>query len=178
MWTFPSSTMWYYQLTFVAALKTPLCYITLLLAQKINSYDWLWPYVALVIRLHRCTEWHYSDIERFVFLTGCKTNDVLIYLIFLNHHFNYDFLLLITCGWMEIFLCCSYIVYREGQSSVCTRLFRWWFTYILSSWVIEWLSHFPFMRKVAIYGLPLRQAIIFVAEFFYERVSSPEALSL
>lgn len=48
--------------------------------------------------------------------------------------------------------CCCYIVYKEGQSRVCTWLFRWWFTCILSSWVIEWLSHFPFMRKVAIYG--------------------------
>lgn len=42
------------------------------------------------------------------------------------------------------------IVYGEGQSRVCTWLFRWWFTYILSSWVIEWLSCFPFMRKVPI----------------------------
>lgn len=93
---------------------------------------------------------------------------VVFSLIFLSQrqqHFNYYSVLLITCGWMEIILCCCYIVYREGQSRVCTRLFRWWFTYILSSWVIEWLSHFPFMRKVAIYGPPLRQAIIFVAKF-------------
>lgn len=150
--------MWYCQLTFEAALKTPLCYIKPLLAQKSNSYDWLWPYVALVIRLHRCTEWHYWLLR--VFLTGYKTNDVLFFsLIFLiqrQQHFNYYSLLLITCGWVEIILCCCYIVYREGQSRVCTWVFRWWFTYILSSWVIEWLSHFPLMRKVAIYGLPLK----------------------
>lgn len=61
---------------------------------------------------------------------------------------------------MEIIACCCNIVYGEGQSRVCTWLFRWWFTYILSSWVIEWLSHFLFMKKVPIYGLQLRQAII------------------
>ena len=38
--------------------------------RKANSYDWLWPYVALVIRLHRCSEWHYSDILSRVFLFG------------------------------------------------------------------------------------------------------------
>lgn len=170
--------MWCCQLTLEAALKTPLCYITPLLAQKSNSYDWLWPYVALVIRLRRCTGWNYSDIESF----PSKTNDVLFSLWYSSASDSSTLItalrFLITCGWMEMILCCCYIVCREGQSRVCTRLFRWWFTYILSSWVIEWLSHFPFMRKVAIYGMPLRQAIIFEAKFFYERVSSPQALSL
>lgn len=157
--------MWCCQLTFEAALKPPLCYITPLLAQKSNSYDWLWPYVALVIRLRRCSERYFcSDIESFS-LTGCKTSDVFVFSLMSlcqrQQHFNHHSVLLITRGWMEIILCCCYIVYREGQSRVCTRLFRWWFTYILSSWVIEWLSHFSFLRKVTIYGQPLREAIIF-----------------
>lgn len=95
----------------------------------------------------------------FLLPASCKTNDVLFSVW-------YDNSTLITtplCFWSLAaawrLFCCCYIVYGEGQSRVCTWLFRWWFTYILSSWVIEWLSRFPFMRKVAIYGWSLRQAI-------------------
>lgn len=67
-----------------------------------------------------------------------------------TQHFNHNSVLLVTCGCRGIILCCYYIVYSGGQSCVCTPFFRWWFTYILSSWVIEWLSHFPGMKKVTV----------------------------
>lgn len=65
------------------------------------------------------------------------------------------FLLLITSPGVEIILCSCFIVYKGGQSPVCTWLFRWWFTYILSSWVTRVAITFPFheeRKKVAIYG--------------------------
>lgn len=118
-----------------------------------------------------------------VFLTGCKASDLLGGFVFFllryssakrQQHFNRHSALLVTRGWMEMILCCSYIVRREGQSRVCARLFRRSFTYILSSWAIAWLSRFYFMRKVTIYGWPHREALIFVAEFFCGRLSSPD----
>lgn len=84
----------------------------------------------------------------FFLLTGHTTNDVLFaFLIWV--YFNCHCLLLIT---VWTWLSAAAILFGEGQSRVCTWVFRWWFTYILSSWVIEWLSHFSFMMtKVGIY---------------------------
>lgn len=79
-----------------------------------------------------------------VFLTGCETTDVLFCLWYSSSSDN-STLVTTLCfwsleGWMEIILCCCYIVYGKGQSRVCTRVFRWWFTYILSSWVTDRIS--------------------------------------
>lgn len=147
MWTFPSATMWYCQL---AGLKTPLCV----------TWRRFWHRKAIVMidcgHMWRLWSGYIAALTGITLDIGeLNKRRVVFYLIFIRErqqHFNYSSLLLITRGWMEMILRCCYIVYREGQSRVCTRLFRWWFTYILSSWVIEWLSHFPFMRKVAIYG--------------------------
>lgn len=146
--------MWYCQRAIEALkIKQPqrlFCCITPLLAQECNSYDWLWPYVAPVIRLHRCTG---RDSDEFNATKQTMSSVFLFLFFFVMRHFNcelsqfnHDRSLLIFCSHFNR---CN-IVYGEGQSRVCTWLFRWWFTYILSSWVIEWLSRFPFMRKVAI----------------------------
>lgn len=143
MWPFPFLTMCYCWGSGLLPIA-PCVTLRRLLAQNGNSYDWLWPYVALVIRLLHHTECCNTLITEDTFVrAGHKTNAFWMW---------YQYTTLTTVGfwWLQAWLCSALILFGEGQSRVCTRVFRWWFTYILSSWVIEWLSHFSFI-KVGIY---------------------------
>lgn len=144
--------------------------------QKSNSSDWLWPYVALVI-------WMASTLifREFFFLfspsPAAKTTEVLFWsltsLVQRQQHFNhlYSVITWRLDGNYSLLYC------LQGRTKPCLYSSLPLMVY-LHSFLLSNRSHFSFMRKGDYLWPAAWISYHLLAECFYERVSSREALSL